>query len=78
MSTALLRLRDLLLLVACSASSAVAAVLLLGRWKFAALFETALAGRSLLWAAVALTVAFGCAVGYVLGRPPCGARHGGV
>jgi hypothetical protein len=78
MSTALLRLRDLLLLVACSSSSVLAAVLLLGRWKFAALFETALAGRTLVWAAAALAVAVGCAVGYVLGRPPCGRAGGGV
>lgn len=78
MPTALLRLRDLLLLVACSASSALAAVLLLGRWKFATLFETALAGRTLLWAAIAIAVAVGCAVGYVLGRPPCGGARDGV
>ena len=78
MSTALLRLRDLLLLVACSASTAVAALLLVGRWKFAALLETALAGRTLLWVAVAVAVAVGCAVGYVLGRPPCGGAPRGV
>lgn len=78
MPTTLLRLRDLLLVVACSASSALAAVLLLGRFKFAALFETALAGRTLLWAAVAVAVAVGCAVGYVLGTPPCGGSRDGV
>jgi hypothetical protein len=78
MPTALLRLRDLLLLVACSASSVLAAVLFLGRLKFATLFEAALAGRTLLWAAFAIAVAVGCAVGYVLGRPPCGGPGDGV
>jgi hypothetical protein len=76
--TPLLRLRDLTLTAACSASASVAAILLLGRWKFATLFETALGGRTLLWAAVALAIAAGCAVGFVLGKPPCGRGHGGV
>ncbi len=78
MPTALLRFRDLVLLVACSVSSVLAGILLLGRWKFAALFESALAGRTLLWAVGAAAVAVGCALGYVLGRPPCGGARGSV
>lgn len=76
--TALLRLRDLVLTAVCSASAAVAAILLLGRWKFATLFETALEGKTLLWAGLALAVAAGCAVGFVLGKPPCRDGNGGV
>lgn len=78
MGTVFVRLRDLVLTVGCAAAMSIAAILLLGRWKFTTLFETALGGKTLLWAALALSVAIGCAVGFVLGKPPCDSRDGGV
>lgn len=75
---ALLRLRDLLLVVGCSTASTIAAGLVVGKLRFATLLESALDGRTLLWAAAAAAVAIGCAVAYVLGKPPCDRGDTGV
>lgn len=72
------RLRDLVLTVACSAATGIATALVIGKLKFATLFESALGGRTLLWAAAAAAIAVGCAVPFVLGKPPCDRRDTGV
>lgn len=71
----LLRLRDLVLTVFAAAAVSVASVLTLGWISFRTLFETALGGTTLLWAAGMWALAIACGVLYVLGKPAC-ARDG--